>query len=357
MNWPIPGCTRRAARARTSWDDCNSNCVANSKPPKRSCWRFTNRMRPELVRPGRVSSELRFAADAARGYLPRMPALLRHAACAAILVALSACATTPSAPGKAPSTETNAVQATPAHAFFAGLSALCGKAYAGRVVVDTPTPANDPFAGKPLVMHVRECSAACHPHPVPCRRRSFPHLGCDAHGICAAPEARPPPPGWQRRRGDAVRRRHRRCRHRAAAGISGRRCVEGDVSAGKDLLSRSTTPGPSIGAWPQLHLRAVAPERAAVPRGIRPDQHGCRPTSAMGRRETIPSANGGGLGWQPDPMRRMIGSIECDASAAFDAIHPATISNPLTPIPTFIRCAGEGARQLGSGAPREGADP
>ncbi|MBC7990686.1 MAG: hypothetical protein H7Y19_14045 [Luteimonas sp.] len=88
-----------------------------------------------------------------------MPALLRHAACAAILVALSACATTPSAPGNAPSTGTNAVQATPAHAFFADLSALCGKAYPGRVVVDTPTPAKDPFAGKSLVMHVRECSA------------------------------------------------------------------------------------------------------------------------------------------------------------------------------------------------------
>ena len=50
-------------------------------------------------------------------------------------------------------------QAAPADTFFAGLSALCGKAYAGRVVVDTPTSANDAFAGKPLVMHVRECSA------------------------------------------------------------------------------------------------------------------------------------------------------------------------------------------------------
>jgi hypothetical protein len=88
-----------------------------------------------------------------------MPAFPRHAACAAILVALSACTTTPSAPGNAPSTETDAVQATPAHAFFAGLSALCGKAYAGRVVADTPTPTNDPFAGKSLVMHVRECDA------------------------------------------------------------------------------------------------------------------------------------------------------------------------------------------------------
>jgi len=66
---------------------------------------------------------------------------------------------TPSAPGNAPSTETNASHVASADAFFAGLSALCGKAYAGRVVVDTPTSANDAFAGKPLVMHMRECSA------------------------------------------------------------------------------------------------------------------------------------------------------------------------------------------------------
>ncbi|GAB3341621.1 hypothetical protein [Marilutibacter aestuarii] len=48
----------------------------------------------------------------------------------------------------------------PADAFFARVSALCGQAFAGRVVVDVPTPAgDDPFAGKPLVMHVRDCSA------------------------------------------------------------------------------------------------------------------------------------------------------------------------------------------------------
>lgn len=42
--------------------------------------------------------------------------------------------------------------------FFRNVAALCGKAYSGRVVVDTP-PAQgpDPFAGKALVMHVREC--------------------------------------------------------------------------------------------------------------------------------------------------------------------------------------------------------
>lgn len=48
---------------------------------------------------------------------------------------------------------------TPADAFFARLTALCGQAYAGRVAIDTPAPANDAFAGKPLIMHVRECSA------------------------------------------------------------------------------------------------------------------------------------------------------------------------------------------------------
>lgn len=49
--------------------------------------------------------------------------------------------------------------ATSAHdAFLANLQALCGKAFAGTVEVDQPAaPGNDAFAGKPLVMHVREC--------------------------------------------------------------------------------------------------------------------------------------------------------------------------------------------------------
>jgi hypothetical protein len=80
-------------------------------------------------------------------------------ACAAILLAMTACATAPPASGNSPSPQTEVSQAAPAAAFFAGLAALCGKAYAGRVVVDKPTPAKDPFAGKALVMHVRECSA------------------------------------------------------------------------------------------------------------------------------------------------------------------------------------------------------
>jgi hypothetical protein len=41
-------------------------------------------------------------------------------------------------------------------AFFASLSALCGQAFAGRVVTNDPRDAS--FASQPLVMHVRECS-------------------------------------------------------------------------------------------------------------------------------------------------------------------------------------------------------
>jgi len=62
------------------------------------------------------------------------------AAAAALLVA--ACATAP-----AP---------TPADAFFSRLQALCGKAFAGRVVTNDPLDAD--FAGKPLVMRVASCT-------------------------------------------------------------------------------------------------------------------------------------------------------------------------------------------------------
>lgn len=48
---------------------------------------------------------------------------------------------------------------SPQQIFFASLRAECGKAFAGRVVADQPAPmGEDPFAGKLLVMHVRECS-------------------------------------------------------------------------------------------------------------------------------------------------------------------------------------------------------
>ena len=50
------------------------------------------------------------------------------------------------------------VAAPPQPSFFANLSALCGQAFEGRIV-SPPVEADASFAGKRLVMHVRECSA------------------------------------------------------------------------------------------------------------------------------------------------------------------------------------------------------
>lgn len=65
--------------------------------------------------------------------------------------------------------------ATPFGTFMTGLSMLCGKAYAGRIVANEPAAAQgaapDPFEGKTLVMHVRECT----PHEI---RVPF-HVGDD----------------------------------------------------------------------------------------------------------------------------------------------------------------------------------
>lgn len=49
--------------------------------------------------------------------------------------------------------------ATDTGRFFANLGALCGKAFAGKIVANEPTPTTaDPFEGKALVFHVRRCS-------------------------------------------------------------------------------------------------------------------------------------------------------------------------------------------------------
>ena len=49
-------------------------------------------------------------------------------------------------------------EASPGDIFFDRLSALCGKAYEGRIA-SPPVPADASFAGKRLVMHLRDCSA------------------------------------------------------------------------------------------------------------------------------------------------------------------------------------------------------
>jgi hypothetical protein len=61
---------------------------------------------------------------------------------ASLTLALTACATTP-----APS---------PQDAFFARLTALCGQAFAGRMVSNEAADAD--MTGKPMVMHVASCS-------------------------------------------------------------------------------------------------------------------------------------------------------------------------------------------------------
>jgi hypothetical protein len=42
--------------------------------------------------------------------------------------------------------------------FFVALKTLCGRQFSGRIIADYPPPvANDPFTGKALKMHVRDC--------------------------------------------------------------------------------------------------------------------------------------------------------------------------------------------------------
>jgi hypothetical protein len=79
----------------------------------------------------------------------------------ATAVLLAACGGEPSnpapagqvaAPGTAASTEV-----APVDAYMARIAQHCGQAFAGRIVANEPVPENDPFTGKSLVMHVREC--------------------------------------------------------------------------------------------------------------------------------------------------------------------------------------------------------
>lgn len=45
----------------------------------------------------------------------------------------------------------------PAAQFLAAIAAMCGNAYAGRIVANEPAQPNDAFEGQTLVMHVRTC--------------------------------------------------------------------------------------------------------------------------------------------------------------------------------------------------------
>jgi hypothetical protein len=50
------------------------------------------------------------------------------------------------------------LHAHPADEFLARLASHCGQSFAGRIVANEPVQPSDPFDGKTLVMHVRECA-------------------------------------------------------------------------------------------------------------------------------------------------------------------------------------------------------
>lgn len=77
-----------------------------------------------------------------------LPALLLPA-----LLLFSGCAR-----GPATSAAPAAAQADPQAAFMARLSALCGRAFAGRIVASEPAGADADMAGQALVMHMRRCT-------------------------------------------------------------------------------------------------------------------------------------------------------------------------------------------------------
>ncbi|HSW33830.1 MAG TPA: hypothetical protein VLH36_09475 [Steroidobacteraceae bacterium] len=73
------------------------------------------------------------------------------------LIALLATLWIPMAPAAEHGT-TLALQSAPADAFVAAIARHCGRAYAGRITANEPATPNDPFDGKTLVMHVRDCA-------------------------------------------------------------------------------------------------------------------------------------------------------------------------------------------------------
>ncbi|UNK50984.1 hypothetical protein MNR01_08315 [Lysobacter sp. S4-A87] len=73
----------------------------------------------------------------------------------AALLLLSACSSWPFGSDTPPVSGGHPRQ--PADEFFSNLQALCGKAFAGRIVIDEPPTPGAPFTGKALIMHVRQC--------------------------------------------------------------------------------------------------------------------------------------------------------------------------------------------------------
>lgn len=51
-------------------------------------------------------------------------------------------------------------EAQPIADFMSAIASHCGQAFAGRIITNEPPVENDPFEGKALVMHVRECGSS-----------------------------------------------------------------------------------------------------------------------------------------------------------------------------------------------------
>ena len=74
-----------------------------------------------------------------------------------VWVLIAAIVAGPGSLGATPQRSTTATAASPAAQFIGALSALCGKAFGGRITANEPRLPNDPFEGRPLVLHVRTC--------------------------------------------------------------------------------------------------------------------------------------------------------------------------------------------------------
>lgn len=85
--------------------------------------------------------------------------MTHHALCACLLGSVLLIGCGGDQPERAASTAPEKVaQPSAADAFMARIAQHCGQAFAGRVVTNEPPTTNDGFAGRTLIMHVRECT-------------------------------------------------------------------------------------------------------------------------------------------------------------------------------------------------------
>ncbi len=93
--------------------------------------------------------------------LPRLallPMLCLLAACGADTPSATQTEAPAPAPAAAPAAPVAPAERAAPDAFLDALRLHCGQAFAGRIAANVPAEPNDPFEGKALVMHVRECS-------------------------------------------------------------------------------------------------------------------------------------------------------------------------------------------------------